>query len=40
MLIANDEPDILILTEVIPKAQLQPITLSRFIYSPWILYTC
>ena len=28
MLIAN-EPDILILTEVIPKAQLQPITLSK-----------
>ena len=29
MLIANDEPDILILTEVIPKAQSNPITFSR-----------
>ena len=29
MLIASDEPDILILTEVIPKAQSNPITFSR-----------
>ena len=29
ILIANDEPDFLILTEVIPKEQSKPITLSR-----------
>ena len=29
MLIASDEPDILILIEVIPKAQSNPITFSR-----------
>ena len=38
MLIANDEPDILILTEVIPKVQLQPITLSRLILPGYFIH--
>ena len=29
MLIANDNPDLIIITEVIPKAQVNPIPLSR-----------
>ena len=39
MLIANDNPDLIIITEVIPKAQVNPIPLSRLNIDGFSFYT-
>ena len=39
MLIANDNPDLIMITEIIPKAQINPISLTRLAIDGYNLYT-